>query len=361
MVQPLDKSQTQPMVKPYSRFTDFDIYLFKAGKHFELYKKFGAHETIVEGTKGLYFAVWAPSAKRVAVIGDFNYWNDQETLLKVRWDSSGIWEGFVPGATLGTAYKYKIFSTHDNRVTEKADPYAQFSEHPPKTASIAYNSDSYQWKDTNWMSYRKDKNGLDKPFAVYEVHLDSWKRVPGDHNRSLSYQELATELVAYVKKMNFTHVELMPIMEYPFNPSWGYQITGYFSPTSRFGNPEDFKYLIDQFHQHDIGVILDWVPSHFPTDAHGLGQFDGTSLYEHPDSRKGYHQDWKSLIFNYGRSEVKSFLISNAIYWLEEFHIDGLRVDAVASMLYLDYSRKDGEWEPNILGGSRKSGKPLPF
>ena len=338
-------------VQVYSLFSDFDIDLFKSGKHYQLYEKFGAHEVTVDGVSGLYFAVWAPAAKQVSVVGDFNYWNDTEALLHVRWDSSGIWEGFIPGLSLGTLYKYKIFSNHDGIITEKADPFAQYCETPPKTASVAYDSSDYQWKDGDWMSYRKDKNGLDKPYAVYEVHLDSWRKNPDENNRSLTYEELADQLVTYVSEMNFTHVELMPIMEYPYNPSWGYQLTGYFAATSRFGTPEAFKYLVDQFHQHDIGVVLDWVPSHFPSDAHGLGNFDGTCLYEHPDPKKGYHQDWKSLIFNYGRNEVKAFLISNAVFWLEHYHIDGLRVDAVASMLYLDYSREEGEWEPNQFGG----------
>lgn len=336
-------------VKVYSLFTDFDINLFKAGKHYRLFEKFGSHLVTVDGIEGTYFAVWAPSAKNVSVIGDFNFWTEGEHQLNVRWDNSGIWEGFIPFVGKGNLYKYKIESHNNGIKTEKADPYAKRCEHPPKTASIVWN-DSYKWKDSAWMKQRKSHNALDAPYSVYEVHLGSWKKHV-EENRFLSYYELADVLVTYVKDMNFTHVEFMPIMEFPYDPSWGYQITGYFAPSSRFGYPEEFKYLVDKLHQNDIGVILDWVPSHFPEDAHGLGFFDGSCLYEHPDKRKGYHQDWKSLIFNYGRNEVKSFLISNAIFWLDQYHADGLRVDAVASMLFLDYSREDGEWEPNMYGG----------
>ncbi len=333
----------------HSLFTDFDINLFKGGKHYRLYEKFGSHPLTLNGIEGTYFAVWAPSAKEVSVIGDFNYWNGDDYKLNVRWDSSGIWEGFIAHVGKGNLYKYKIHSSHNGYVSEKADPYARRCEHPPKTASIIW-GDTYSWKDSKWMKKRKKNNALDAPYSVYEVHLGSWKKHI-EEDRFLSYFELADDLVNYVKEMNFTHVELMPIMEYPYDPSWGYQITGYFAPSSRFGYPEEFKYLVDKLHQNDIGIILDWVPSHFPEDAHGLGFFDGSSLYEHPDKRKGYHQDWKSLIFNYGRNEVKSFLISNAAFWLEQYHADGLRVDAVASMLFLDYSREDGEWEPNEFGG----------
>ena len=333
----------------HSRFTDFDIDLFKSGKHYRLYEKFGSHVTTVDGVEGTYFAVWAPSAKSVSVIGDFNFWTEDEHLLKVRWDSSGIWEGFIPGVHHGATYKYKIRSSYNNVVTEKADPYARRCEHPPRTASIVYDYKP-KWSDKKWMESRARNNALDAPYSVYEVHLSSWKRKV-EENRSLSYHELALDLVAYAKEMQFTHIEFMPIMEYPYDPSWGYQITGYFAPTARFGYPEEFQELVNACHNAGIGVILDWVPSHFPEDAHGLGNFDGTHLYEHPDRRRGYHPDWKSLIFNYGRNEVKSFLISNALFWLDQYHIDGLRVDAVASMLFLDYSREDGEWEPNINGG----------
>jgi len=335
-------------VKPFSLFTDFDINLFKAGKHYRLYEKFGAHAAEVDGEKGVYFSVWAPSARSVSVVGDFNYWNDKQHRLSVRWDESGIWEGFIPEAKEGMRYKFKIKS-HNHVETEKADPYAFFCETPPHTASIVENIEGYKWKDKNWMSYRKDKNGLDKPYAVYEMHMGSWMR--NEKDEFLTYKELANKLVKYLKDMNFTHVEFMPVMEYPYDPSWGYQIVGYFAPTSRFGSPKDLMFLIDQLHKNDIGVIFDWVPSHFPSDDHGLGFFDGSHLYEHPDRRKGYHPDWKSLIFNYGRNEVRSFLISNAFFWLDKYHVDGLRVDAVASMIYLDYSREEGEWEPNEFGG----------
>ena len=337
-------------VKAHSLFSEFDINLFKSGKHYRLYEKFGSHIMTVDGVEGTYFAVWAPSANAVSVIGDFNHWTEDAHKLNVRWDESGIWEGFIPNVEKGATYKYKIKSNNNGIVTEKADPYARRCEHPPKTASVVW-EDAYAWEDTKWMKKRKKNNALDAPYSVYEVHLGSWKR-HSEEDRFLSYYELADDLVNYVKEMNFTHVELMPIMEFPYDPSWGYQITGYFAPTSRFGYPDEFKYLVDKLHQNDIGLILDWVPSHFPEDAHGLGNFDGTHLYEHPDRKKGYHPDWKSLIFNYGRNEIRSFLISNAIFWLEQYHADGLRVDAVASMLFLDYSRDEGEWDPNKFGGN---------
>jgi 1,4-alpha-glucan branching enzyme len=335
-------------VQPYSLFTDFDINLFKAGKHYKLHEKLGAHLVEVDGVKGVYFAVWAPSARSVSVVGDFNYWIQGDHELNVRWDSSGIWEGFIPGLEKGTTYKYKIQSNNNGIITEKADPFALYCEHPPHTASVIWDL-NYNWKDKDWMKVRKNHNDLDKPYSVYEVHLGSWRR--NAEGKFLTYVELAEQLVSYVKETGFTHVEFMPIMEYPYDPSWGYQLVGYFAPTSRFGKPQDFMLLVDKLHQAGIGVILDWVPSHFPDDAHGLGFFDGSNLFEHPDRRKGYHPDWKSLVFNYGRNEVRSFLISNAIFWLQHYHVDGLRVDAVASMLYLDYSRKDGEWEPNVFGG----------
>ncbi|MBZ9728085.1 1,4-alpha-glucan branching protein GlgB [Salegentibacter sp. JZCK2] len=335
----------------HSLFSEFDINLFKSGKHFRLYEKFGSHPITLDKVKGTYFSVWAPGAKQVSVIGDFNHWQDGEHQLNVRWDGSGIWEGFIPNVGKGNLYKYKIHSNHDEIITEKADPYARRCEHPPNTASVVW-EDDYKWKDKSWLKKRKKHNSLNAPFSVYEVHLSSWKKKT-EENRSLSYWELATDLVSYVKEMGFTHVELMPVMEYPYDPSWGYQITGYFAPTSRFGYPDEFKYLVDKLHENDIGVILDWVPSHFPEDNHGLGYFDGTHLYEHPDPKRGYHPDWKSLIFNYNRNEVRAFLISNALYWLEQFHIDGIRVDAVASILYLDYSREEGEWEPNQFGGNQ--------
>ncbi|PRZ23498.1 1,4-alpha-glucan branching protein GlgB [Flavobacterium granuli] len=333
----------------HTLFTDFDIDLFKAGKHYRLYEKLGAHLIELNGVKGVYFAVWAPTAQSVSVVGDFNYWTQGEHQLEVRWDSSGIWEGFIPELDKGALYKYKIQSNNGEIATEKSDPFAFYCEKPPHTASVIWDLE-HKWKDHNWMENRENHNGLNRPYSVYEVHLGSWKRHISD-NRFLTYLEFAEDLVDYVKKMGFTHVEFMPVMEYPYDPSWGYQLVGYFAPTSRFGKPQDFMVLVDKLHQAGIGVILDWVPSHFPDDAHGLGFFDGSNLYEHPDRKKGYHPDWKSLVFNYGRNEVRSFLISNAIFWLQHYHVDGLRVDAVASMLYLDYSRKEGEWEPNIYGG----------
>jgi len=332
----------------HSLFTDFDINLFKAGKHYNLFDKMGSHPMTLNGVQGTYFAVWAPSAKKVSVVGDFNYWLEGDHALNVRWDGSGIWEGFIPNVGPGNLYKYKIQSHHNGVVTEKADPYARFCEHPPQTASVVW-EEAYTWKDKKWLTQRKKSNQLDQAISVYEVHLSSWKKKAD--GKSLSYADMAKELVAYVKEMAYTHVEFMPLMEYPYDPSWGYQLTGYYAPTSRFGTPVELKALIDAFHQENIAVILDWVPSHFPSDDHGLGFFDGSHLYEHPDPRKGYHKDWKSLIFNYERPEVRSFLISNAVFWMQEYHIDGLRVDAVASMLYLDYSREAGEWEPNEFGG----------
>jgi len=332
-----------------SKLTDEDVYLFRQGTHYKMYEKLGSHVMTVNKKKGTVFSVWAPNAKYVAVIGDFNHWYTGAHALAPRWDGSGIWEVFVPGVFENALYKYHIAS-HTNYSVDKADPYARKSELPPKTASVV-TGDEYRWRDERWMKTRKDHNGLNKPYAVYEVHMGSWRRVPEEGNRSLSYRELAPILTDYVKDMGFTHVEFMPVMEHPFYGSWGYQVTSFFAPTSRYGDPEDLKYLFDYMHQHEIGVILDWVPSHFPGDLHGPNFFDGTCLYEHEDHRKGFHPDWKSYIFNYGRNEVRSFLISNALYWLDRFHVDGLRVDAVASMLYLDYSRKNGEWIPNEFGG----------
>ncbi len=336
------------VVIPHSLLTDFDIQLFRAGKHFKLYEKLGNHQMTLDNQIGTHFAVWAPNAKQVAVIGNFNSWDKYTHQLSPRWDSSGIWEGFIPGVLKGELYKYAL-TTYYGEELEKGDPFANFWEVPPNTSSITWDLD-YQWKDAAWLQSRKEKAGQAQPYAVYEVHMGSWKKVAAD--KSLSYTELADELVSYVQEMGFTHIEFMPVMEHPYFPSWGYQITGYFAPTSRFGTPQEFMQLIDAFHQAGIGVILDWVPSHFPEDKHGLGKFDGTALYEHEDPRKGFHPDWKSLIFNYGRNEVRSFLISNALFWLDKFHIDGLRVDAVASMLYLDYSREAGEWIPNEHGGN---------
>jgi 1,4-alpha-glucan branching enzyme len=338
-----------PSVLLYSRFSEFDISLFKAGKHYKLHERFGAHVINHEGVTGTYFAVWAPNAHYVSVIGNFNYWDKGTHELFVRWDHSGIWEGFIPNVGNGEAYKYFIESNTGEKL-EKADPFALRSEEPPRTASIVWDT-WYEWKDSPWMEKRHLKNALNKPMSVYEVHFGSWARGLESPDQFLSYRDMAHKLVPYVKEMGFTHVEFMPLMEHPFYPSWGYQITGFFAATCRFGTPQDLMYLIEQFHENGIGVLLDWVPSHFPGDAHGLYNFDGSHLYEHADMRKGFHPDWKSYIFNYGRNEVKAFLISNAIFWLERFHIDGLRVDAVASMLYLDYSREEGEWVPNDFGG----------
>jgi len=342
-----DKSTVQDS---FSLLTDFDIHLFKSGKHFKLYEKLGAHLATFNGQRGTYFAVWAPNARSVSVIGNFNHWTDGQHKLSPRWDESGIWEGFFPSVGKGEVYKYTIHSNTGDYL-EKADPFASFAETPPKTASVVWEA-SHSWKDQAWIDKRKNLASKPKPYSVYEIHFGSWRRKVEEGNRSLSYKEMATELVQYIKNLGFTHVEFLPVMEHPFFGSWGYQLTGYFAPSSRFGAPEEFMELVDALHQEDIGVILDWVPSHFPGDAHGLFKFDGTHLYEHADPRKGFHPDWSSYIYNYGRPEIRSFLISNALFWLERYHIDGLRVDAVASMLYLDYSRKDGEWVPNEHGGN---------
>lgn len=333
-----------------SLFTDHDVYLFKEGSHFQLYDKLGSHLMAVHENKGVYFAVWAPNAARVSVIGDFNQWDRESHPLTMRKDDSGIWEGFIEGVGNGTVYKYHIISRYKNYSVDKGDPFAMRWETPPKTASLVWDL-NYKWQDDAWMNTRHKVNSLKEPFAIYEIHLGSWRRVPEEGNRYLTYKEIAHYLADYVKEMGFTHVELLPITEHPFYGSWGYQTVGYFAPTSRYGTPQDFMYLVDYLHQQGIGVILDWVPSHFPTDEHGLVYFDGTHLYEHADPKKGFHPDWKSYIFNYGRNEVRNFLISSAFFWLDKYHIDGLRVDAVASMLYLDYSRKDGEWTPNKYGG----------
>jgi len=330
--------------------TEFDIHLFKEGNHYRLYEKLGSHLMSVDGEKGVYFAVWAPNAEHVSVIGEFNGWDKQSHQLSVRWDGSGIWEGFIPGIGNGTLYKYYIRSKFNGYAVEKGDPFAFYWETPPKTASMVWDL-SYAWSDRAWLDARPGHNNLDRPMSVYEVHIGSWRRVPEEGGRPLTYRELAAELADYVTTMGFTHVEFMPVMEHPFYGSWGYQITGYFAPTSRYGTPQDFMYLVDHLHQKGIGVIFDWVPSHFPSDEHGLIYFDGTHLYEHADMRKGFQPDWHSFIYNYGRNEVRNFLISNAIFWCDRYHADGLRIDAVASMLYLDYSRKEGEWIPNEFGG----------
>jgi 1,4-alpha-glucan branching enzyme len=333
-----------------SILTDLDLYLFNEGSHFRLADKLGSHPREVDGVEGVHFAVWAPNAAQVSVIGDFNGWNKDSHQLAPR-GVSGIWELFVPDVHEGTTYKFHIRSTQADFRVDKADPFAIHSETPPLTGSKVWRLD-YEWDDAEWMGSRAQRQSLDQPMAVYELHLGSWMRKPEDGDRPLNYQEIIDPLIEHVTGLNFTHVELMPVTEHPFGGSWGYQTTGYFAPTSRFGTPQDFKTLIDRLHQAGIGVILDWVPSHFPTDEHGLAYFDGTHLYEHADPRKGFHPDWKSYIFNFGRNEVVSFLLSSALFWLEEYHIDGIRVDAVASMLYLDYSREDGEWIPNEWGGN---------
>jgi len=331
-------------------FTDYDIHLFKEGNAFQLYAKFGAHEMSVDEQKGVYLALWSPNAKSVSVIGDFNEWNSQTHPLGIRWDGSGIWEGFIPHLKKGDLYKFHIASTQRKYSVDKGDPFGFFWELSPHTATVVWDLD-YDWGDKDWMVNRKKHNDLDNPLSVYEVHLGSWRRSSKDPERLLSFREITPHLVEYVREMGFTHVEFLPVMEHPFYGSWGYQVVGFFAPTSRYGTPQDFMFLIDKLHQNGVGVILDWVPSNFPTDEHGLAFFDGTHLYEHEDPRKGFHPDWKSHIFNYGRSEVRNFLISNALFWLDKYHIDGLRIDAVASMLYLDYSRKEGEWIPNKYGG----------
>lgn len=329
--------------------TEQDLYLFNQGRHYRAYQKLGAHLTSVNGEPGASFSVWAPNARSVTVMGSFNNWNKDSHPLRAR-ENSGIWEDFIPGVTKGTFYKYHIVSRHHSHVVDKADPFGFFHEKPPRTASVVWDLD-YRWSDQEWMQHREGRNSLHAPLSIYEVHLGSWMRVPEEHGRPLTYREVAPRLADYVSRMQFTHVEFLPIMEHPFYGSWGYQTTGYFAPTARYGTPQDFMYLVDYLHQRGIGVILDWVPSHFPTDEHGLAYFDGTHLFEHSDSRQGFHPDWKTLIFNYGRDEVRSFLLSSAMFWLDKYHADGLRVDAVASMLYLDYSRNPGEWLPNKYGG----------
>jgi 1,4-alpha-glucan branching enzyme len=338
--------------------TDQDIHLFLEGTHSRLADVLGAHQTNEGDQHGTYFAVWAPTAQSVSVIGDFNGWNmDANPLTST--GRAGIWELFVPGVHSGVRYKYRVKSGSGDYVADKADPFGFMHETPPQTSSIVWDL-GYEWNDHEWMSGRRGANSLEAPISIYEVHLGSWRRVADQNNRFLTYRELANELVPYVKQMGFTHVEFLPVMEHPFYGSWGYQITGYFAPTTRFGSPQDFMWLIDQFHQNGIGVILDWVPSHFPQDEHGLGYFDGAHEYEPADPRRGIHPDWNSFIFNYGRGEVRSFLLSSAMFWLDRYHADGLRVDAVASMLYLDYSRKPGEWIPNQYG-SRENLEAISF
>jgi 1,4-alpha-glucan branching enzyme len=325
-----------------------DLYLFNEGSHLRLWEKLGAHLVRVDGRDGAFFAVWAPNAERVAVIGDWNGWNPAAHPLRIQ-GSSGIWAGFVPGVSRGARYKYRIEGRGGFRA-DKTDPFAVHCEVSPDTASIVWPLD-FSWSDQEWMAGRRGRNAREAPISIYELHVGSWRRVAHERFRSLSYRELAAQLPEYVAAQGFTHVELLPVMEHPFFGSWGYQTTGYFAPASRYGTPQDFMFLVDSLHRAGVGVILDWVPSHFAIDAHGLGFFDGTHLYEHGDPRQGFHPDWKSFVFNYGRHEVRSFLLSSALYWLEQYHADGLRVDAVASMLYLDYSRRAGEWVPNEYGG----------
>jgi 1,4-alpha-glucan branching enzyme len=340
----------QASVWEYSIFSDADVRNFQAGTHYQLYKVFGNKQIEVNGTSGTYFAVWAPSATAVFVTGHFNGWNEISHPLHVRPDASGIWEGFISDVAAGELYKYHIHGFEGVKLN-KADPFAHYAEKRPDTASITWQT-NYNWSDQNWMAHRKNKNALDAPISVYEMHLASWMRpIPSDEGSYNTYTQIAERLIPYVLEMGFTHIELMPVMEHPFDGSWGYQGTGFFAPTSRFGNPQDFAAFVNAFHNAGIGVILDWVPSHFPYDAHGLYLFDGSHTYEYADMRKGFHPDWNSYIFNYKRGEVKSFLISSARFWIDQFHIDGLRVDAVSSMLRLDYSRKKGEWEPNEFGG----------
>ena len=328
---------------------DLDLHLFCECTYYRSWDSLGARTVERDGVAGVHFAVWAPNAQRVSVVGDFNRWDGRTHPMR-RLGSSGLWEHFIPGLTHGALYKFEV-RTRDGALLKKSDPYAQCCELPPRTASVVWSS-TYEWRDDDWMEARARSDGwFTRPMSVYEVHPGSWRRMPEEGNRWLTYRELAEQLVPYVSEMGFTHIELMPIMEHPFSGSWGYQVTGFFAPTSRFGTPDDFRYLVDTCHQHGIGVLLDWVPGHFPRDAHGLARFDGTALYEHSDPRQGEHREWGTLIFNYGRHEVRTFLVSSALYWLQEFHIDGLRVDAVASMLYLDYSRPSGSWVPNQYGG----------
>jgi len=341
------------VIDPYQYgqvLSDYDLHLFAEGTHHRAWDKLGSHVMTIGEVTGVHFAVWAPNAQRVSVIGDFNGWDGRPHPMR-KLLPSGVWELFIPELTPGACYKFEV-RTHAGQLIEKADPYARFFEVPPRSASVIWEDGDYEWGDTDWMRDRPAAGSWhDRPVSTYEVHLGSWRRVPGESHRYLSYRELVETLVPYVREMGYTHIELLPVMEHPFSGSWGYQVLGFFAPTSRFGTPDDFRYFVDACHRHSLGVILDWVPGHFPKDRHGLAEFDGTALYEHADPRKGEHRDWGTLIFNYGRNEVRSFLLSSALYWLEEFHVDGLRVDAVASMLYLDYSRPHGEWIPNQYGG----------
>ena len=338
---------------PYSflpLLSDYDLHLMAEGTHYRNYEKLGAHVRVIDGVRGVHFAVWAPNAKRVSVIGDFNQWDGRRHPMRFH-SGAGIWEIFIPGLREETVYKFEIKWRRFGFITQKTDPYGFYFERRPKTGAIVYDINRYHWRDEEWMEQRKATNWLEAPISIYEVHLGSWMRAPEEGDRYLTYRELAHKLVEYVKQMGYTHIELLPITEHPYGGSWGYQTVGYYAPTSRHGEPQEFAYFVDYCHRNGIGVILDWVPAHFPKDGHGLAYFDGTHLYEHSDPRKGEHQDWGTLIFNYGRNEVRNFLLGNALFWLEKYHLDGLRVDAVASMLYLDYSRKEGQWVPNVHGG----------
>jgi 1,4-alpha-glucan branching enzyme len=332
-----------------SNLSEFDLYLFAEGTHSRAYEKLGAHLSEKKGRRGVQFAVWAPNAERVSIIGDFNHWNSSTDIMRP--SSAGVWESFIPDIGPGAAYKYHVVSRDRRYVVDKADPYGFAAEIRPRTASRVWDLQDYSWLDSSWMANRAENNSLNSPISIYEVHLGSWRRVPDEGNRWLTYREMAPLLADYVHDAGFTHVELLPVMEHPFDGSWGYQIIGYFAPTSRFGTPSDFMYLIDYLHQRGIGVILDWVPAHFPKDEAGLGYFDGSHLYEHADPKQGEQPDWNTFVFNYGRNEVQNFLISNALFWFDKYHVDGLRVDAVASMLYLDYGKREGEWIPNRFGG----------
>ena len=332
-----------------SAISEFDLYLLAEGTHYRAYEKLGAHITEKDGERGVQFAVWAPNARRVSIIGDFNSWNPNAAIMRP--STAGIWEGFVPGIGQGASYKYHIESRYRDYKVDKADPYGFASEVRPKTASRVWNLETYSWHDESWMKNRANANSLSSPLSFYEFHLGSWKRALEDGNRWLTYRELAPLLADYVHDAGFTHIEFLPVMEHPFDGSWGYETLGYFAPTSRFGTPDDFMHLVDYLHQRGIGVVLDWVPAHFPKDEAGLGYFDGSHLYEHEDPRQGEHPDWNTFVFNYGRNEVQNFLISNALFWMDKYHVDGLRVDAVASMLYLDYGRREGQWIPNRFGG----------
>jgi 1,4-alpha-glucan branching enzyme len=348
-----DSGGVREVIDPYQYgqvLSEYDLHLFAEGTHYRAWEKLGSHVQTIGDVTGVLFAVWAPNAQRVSVIGDFNGWDGRVHPMR-KLVPSGVWELFVPELKPGACYKYEV-RTHDGHLIEKADPYARWFEVPPRSASVIWENGGYQWGDSDWMRDRPSAGSWhDRPMSTYEVHLGSWRRVPDEGHRYLTYREMAEILVPYVREMGFTHIELLPVMEHPFSGSWGYQVLGFFAPTSRFGSPDDFRFFVDACHRYGLGVILDWVPGHFPKDRHGLAEFDGTALYEHADPRKGEHRDWGTLIFNYGRNEVRSFLLSSAMYWLEEFHVDGLRVDAVASMLYLDYSRPHGEWIPNQYGG----------